>query len=141
MTLLAMMRMDERSVVAYLCLIRLLRDAKVMSPPPLCVLSVTVLSICCCCTIVYTLARRTLLALEGDLLMASNEFRRSVSVDFAPQGRTCEWCGKPAERQLTAIGGISHNQHGIFCRSCGDQFLRVVTHTPVTTLSSATPLI
>jgi hypothetical protein len=55
-----------------------------------------------------------------------NEFQRPVSVDFAPQGSHCEWCGKPAERQLTAVGGSHHNESGAFCRPCGEQFTKGV---------------
>ncbi|MGH2481289.1 MAG: hypothetical protein ACRDHW_16670 [Ktedonobacteraceae bacterium] len=58
--------------------------------------------------------------------MAENEFRRSVSTDSAPRGSHCEWCGKPAVYQLTAIGGFSHNDSGLFCRECGEKFARTV---------------
>jgi hypothetical protein len=58
--------------------------------------------------------------------MLNNEFRRPFSVDFAPRGSRCEWCGDPAERQLTAIGGRHHNESGVFCRFCGDQFTQAV---------------
>lgn len=58
--------------------------------------------------------------------MAENEFRRSVSTDSAPRGSQCEWCGKPAVVQLTAIGGFSHNDSGLFCRECGEKFSRTV---------------
>jgi hypothetical protein len=54
--------------------------------------------------------------------MSTNEFLRPISVDSAPRGSRCEWCGNPAEQQLTAIGGISHNEGGLFCRPCGEQF-------------------
>lgn len=54
--------------------------------------------------------------------MAINEFRRPVSTDTAPRGSQCEWCSKPAVFQLTAIGGSSHNDSGLFCRQCGDEF-------------------
>lgn len=57
-----------------------------------------------------------------------NEFRRPISVDFAPRGSVCEWCGKPAERQLTAIGGTYHNESGMFCRSCGERFTQAVVN-------------
>jgi hypothetical protein len=60
--------------------------------------------------------------------MFDNEFRRPVSIDSAPRGSLCEWCGKPAEVQLTAIGGIAHNESGLFCRSCGEDFTRAVTN-------------
>jgi len=54
--------------------------------------------------------------------MSNNEFRRPISVDFAPRGSSCEWCGKPAEQQLTAIGGNYHNESGLFCMPCGEKF-------------------
>lgn len=59
--------------------------------------------------------------------MTKNEFRQPVAVDTAPRGSACEWCGKPAEVQLTAIGGIAHNDSGVFCRSCGESFKRAVS--------------
>ena len=55
--------------------------------------------------------------------MKYNEFQQPIAVDFAPRGRVCEWCGQPAERQLTAIGGNHHNRSGIFCCLCGEKFL------------------
>jgi len=58
--------------------------------------------------------------------MKYSEFQRLISVDFAPRGCVCEWCGQPAERQLTAIGGAYHNWSGAFCRSCGKQFFKCV---------------
>lgn len=60
--------------------------------------------------------------------MTSNEFRRPVSVDFAPRGSRCEWCGEPAEKQLTAIGGKYHNEGGLFCRECGEKFTNYVAN-------------
>ncbi|HLI70256.1 MAG TPA: hypothetical protein VKV19_10915 [Ktedonobacteraceae bacterium] len=64
--------------------------------------------------------------------MAENEFRRSVSSDTAPRGSLCEWCRKPAVSQLTAIGGFSHNDSGLFCRECGEQFTRTVAQAAAT---------
>jgi hypothetical protein len=61
--------------------------------------------------------------------MSTNEFRRPISVDFAPRGSSCEWCGKPAERQLTAIGGAFHNESGVFCQSCGEKFSQAVVNS------------
>jgi hypothetical protein len=55
--------------------------------------------------------------------MFENEFRRPVSIDFAPEGSVCEWCGKPAVYQITAIGGIHHNEQGLFCSKCGVQYI------------------
>jgi hypothetical protein len=65
-----------------------------------------------------------------------DEFSRPVSVDFAPRGSVCEWCGQPAERQFTAIGGAYHNQSGVFCRLCGEQFLAVVINATRTVAMS-----
>lgn len=58
--------------------------------------------------------------------MPENEFSRPISTDLAPAGSACEWCGKPAQQQLTAIGGSYHNESGLFCRSCGELFLQGV---------------
>jgi hypothetical protein len=55
--------------------------------------------------------------------MKYSEFQRPISVDFVPRGCLCEWCGQPAERQLTAIGGIYHNRSGVFCHLCGEKFV------------------
>ena len=71
----------------------------------------------------------TISANRGGSFMALNEFQRPVSVDFAPHSRRCEWCGKPAEQQLTAIGGTYHNQSGAFCRLCGEQFTQTVANS------------
>ena len=62
-------------------------------------------------------------------MMPYNEFSRPISADLAPLGSVCEWCGKPAEQQLTAIGGSYHNESGLFCRSCGEQFLQGVINS------------
>lgn len=69
--------------------------------------------------------------------MAENEFRRSVSTDSAPRGSQCEWCGKPAIVQLTAIGGFSHNDSGLFCRECGDIFSRTIAQAAVATRTTS----
>lgn len=58
--------------------------------------------------------------------MSGNEFRRPVSVDDAPVGSQCEWCGKPAIYQLMAIGGKHHNEAGRFCARCGEEFILAV---------------
>ena len=63
--------------------------------------------------------------------MAENEFHRAVSTDAPPQGHSCEWCGEPAVVRLTAIGGLSHNESGLFCRDCGDLFARRVVQATV----------
>lgn len=61
--------------------------------------------------------------------MIDNEFRQPVSVDFTSKGSVCEWCGKPAIEQLTAIGGKLHNKGGFFCRTCGDEFIHTVAES------------
>lgn len=58
--------------------------------------------------------------------MTNNEFYQAISIDFAPVSSTCEWCSKPAETRLTAIGGAYHNKGGFFCRSCGEEFTRLI---------------
>ena len=70
--------------------------------------------------------------------MTDNEFRRPVSVDFAPGGSHCEWCGELADRQLTAIGGAYHNESGLFCSPCGEKFTQAVV-TSAQALPSPTP--
>lgn len=69
---------------------------------------------------------------QGGPLMSNNEFRRPISVDSAPRGSLCEWCGKPAEQQLTAIGGSYHNDSGLFCRPCGEKFAQAVANSITT---------
>lgn len=60
--------------------------------------------------------------------MLNNEydFRLPVSIDLAPAGEICEWCGKPATYQLTALGGMHHNESGFFCCQCSEAFVRAV---------------
>src|ERR1043166_9014713 len=62
-------------------------------------------SLPCVLSLSFVLLRRVLVFQHnrGGCFMQLNEFHRPFSVDFAPQGSLCEWCGKPAERQLTAI--------------------------------------
>ena len=60
------------------------------------------------------------------MLNVENEFRQPVSIDFAPAGSVCEWCGKPAAQALTVLGGRGHNDSGYFCSVCGREFIRVV---------------
>ena len=69
--------------------------------------------------------------------MAEHEFRRSVSTDSAPRGSSCEWCGKAAISQLTAIGGSSHNDSGLFCRECGEKFAQTVAQAAAATRTTS----
>jgi DNA-directed RNA polymerase subunit RPC12/RpoP len=63
--------------------------------------------------------------------MIGNEFQRSVSSDSAPRGSQCEWCGKPATSHLTAIGGASHNDSGLFCSECGEKFTQTIAQATI----------
>jgi hypothetical protein len=58
--------------------------------------------------------------------MLHTNFDSSIVTDFAPYGSLCEWCGKPAVQQLTALGGPRHNKSGFFCSLCGEEFARAV---------------
>lgn len=58
--------------------------------------------------------------------MSENEFRQPLTVDQAPAGSVCEWCGQPAVQQLSAVGGKYHNDSGFFCSSCGEEYARTV---------------
>ena len=58
--------------------------------------------------------------------MNTSEFYRPFSIDTAPHGRRCEWCEKPALHQITALGGLHHNQGGFFCQDCGLEFIRII---------------
>ena len=58
----------------------------------------------------------------------SHEFCRPYSLDSAPRGHLCDWCREPAEKQVTAIGGIHHNQGGFFCRSCSETFCALIAN-------------
>ena len=58
--------------------------------------------------------------------MSKNAFHQPLAVDRAPQGHPCDWCNKLAVQQLTAIGGVHHNQAGFFCEECGEEFAHAV---------------
>ena len=60
------------------------------------------------------------------MLNIENEFRQPLSIDAAPQGSACEWCGKPAKHQFIVLGGTNHNESGLFCRTCGEAFVCAV---------------
>jgi DNA-directed RNA polymerase subunit RPC12/RpoP len=70
--------------------------------------------------------------------MLEHECGQSVSLDFAPEGSVCEWCGKPAVERLTAIGRKSHHEGGYFCHACGEQFMRDVADPKRRVVSPAT---
>jgi hypothetical protein len=65
------------------------------------------------------------------MLNIDNEFRQPVSIDFAPAGSVCEWCGKPAAQALIVLGGRSHNDGGYFCSVCGKEFIMKFPHLSV----------
>ena len=60
------------------------------------------------------------------MLNIENEFRQPLSIDEAPEGSVCEWCGKPARHRLTPLGGTNHDESGLFCRTCGEAFVFTV---------------
>lgn len=62
--------------------------------------------------------------------MLHTNFDNSIVTDFAPHGSLCQWCGKPAVQQLTALGGLRHNESGFFCSLCGEEFARAVAGPP-----------
>ncbi len=59
------------------------------------------------------------------MLHIENEFRQPLSIDEAPEGSICKWCGKPAKHRITQLDG-TNNESGLFCRTCGDAFVRAV---------------
>ena len=61
--------------------------------------------------------------------MLELDFRQPISIDDAPRARRCEWCGRPAVYQLTALGGLHHNEVGCFCQACGESFARTVAES------------
>lgn len=61
--------------------------------------------------------------------MLALDFRQPVSIDSASPSQRCEWCGKPAVYQLTAVGGLRHNEGGFFCQTCGEAFVCTVAET------------
>jgi hypothetical protein len=65
---------------------------------------------------------------NANIQLCSHEFCRPFSFDGAPGGRRCEWCGEPAEKHVTAIGGTHHNQGGFFCCSCGETFCAIIAN-------------
>ena len=60
------------------------------------------------------------------MLNIENEFRQPLSIDAVLEGSVCQWCGKPVEHELTESGGTYHNESGLFCRICGEAFVRAV---------------
>jgi hypothetical protein len=58
--------------------------------------------------------------------MPGNEFRQPVSVDSAPRGSVCEWCGQPAVLEVTVASGVYDEEPAYFCRLCGEEFARAV---------------
>ena len=71
--------------------------------------------------------------------MFTDDFRHPVSLEDAPPGHVCEWCGKPAIYQLTSLGGIHHNEEGLFCQECGEQFARTMADSLNRVMTVETP--
>lgn len=70
--------------------------------------------------------------------MLHSDFRSPVSIDDAPPGSHCEWCGKPAIYQLVVIGGKRHNAEGRFCATCGEEFVCTVADSLSRTVTAET---
>jgi len=60
------------------------------------------------------------------MLHIENEFRQPLSMDEAPEGSVCEWCGKPAMHQFIVLGGKCSNESSLLCRTCGEAFVCAV---------------
>jgi hypothetical protein len=61
--------------------------------------------------------------------MLNNEFMQVVSFDLALFGSICEWCGQPAEQELTVPDGNFYNESGCFCRLCREECASAVALT------------
>lgn len=72
--------------------------------------------------------------------MFDYDFRQPVLLDDAPKGRVCEWCGKPAVHQLTALGGRHHNEEGVFCQVCAQEFARIVADSLSRVIPASAPV-
>lgn len=57
------------------------------------------------------------------MLHIENELRHPLTIDEAPEGSVCEWCGKPAKHRITQLDGTYNNESGLFCRLCGEAFV------------------
>ncbi len=71
--------------------------------------------------------------------MSTNNFRQQVAIDQAPPRHSCEWCGHPAVYQMTALGGPNHNDTGLFCQACGEEFVHAVADTLDRVITADTP--
>ncbi len=60
------------------------------------------------------------------MLNIENEFRQPLSIDEAPKGSVCQWCGKSAEHKFIVLSGKCQNEIGLFCCACSDEFVRDV---------------
>jgi hypothetical protein len=57
------------------------------------------------------------------MLHIENEFRQPLSIDEAPEGSVCAWCGKPAQHQFIVLGGKCEHESVQFWRTCGAAFV------------------
>ena len=60
------------------------------------------------------------------MLHIENEFRQPLSMDEAPEGSICEWCGKRARHQFIVLGGKCSNESSLLCHTCGEAFVCAV---------------
>lgn len=61
--------------------------------------------------------------------MSNNESMQAVSFDLAPYGSSCEWCGQPAEHELTVPYGSFYSESCCFCRLCGEACASAVAYS------------
>ena len=59
----------------------------------------------------------------------ADEFQAPVITDLPSPDAVCDWCGRTAERRLTALGGSLHNMTGVFCHPCGQLFTEKVVNS------------
>ena len=60
------------------------------------------------------------------MLNIENEFRQPLSIDQAPEGNFCAWCGKLAEHLFIVLGEKSQHESVLFCRTCGEALVCAV---------------
>ena len=60
------------------------------------------------------------------MLHIEDELRHPLTIDQAPEGGICEWCGKQAVHSFLVLDEKCQNEKVLFCRACGDAFVCAV---------------